>query len=109
MKFFIPFAENKEQELKFYQSIKDFVRKTTGATEFDKRKIRFLELKNEHKTIEVEVGKSFELNDEIVITILYEPFRKVYHICTPSNGVVRGASIIVPENRILEVEDFEVD
>jgi hypothetical protein len=109
MKFFMPFADNKEQETNFYQSIKDFVGKTMGVAEFDKIKIRLLEFINQHKKIKVEVGKYNDINGEIVIAILFEPSRKAYHICTPSRGVVRGGSIIVQESSVIEIEAFDVN
>ena len=109
MKFFIPFAENKEQENKFYQSIKAFVGKTMGVADFDKRKIRYITLNNNNLNVKVEVGKYIDINGEVVIAILYDPSRHIYHICTPSRGVVRGKPIIIQESHVIEVEDFDVD
>jgi hypothetical protein len=108
-KFFIPFTDNQEQETRFYQSIKNFVCKTREIQEFDKRKVRFLEFNNEHNKIKAGVGDYIDLNNEMVIAILYDSFRKSYHICTPSSGVVRGKSIIVSESNVTYIEDFEAN
>ncbi len=109
LKFFVPFAENKNQESQFYQSIKNFVAKSAEVIEFENRKVRYLEFKSEGENIIAEVGNYNDLNGETVIAILYEPLRKNYHICTPSSGVVRGKSILVPANRVIERQDFESD
>jgi hypothetical protein len=108
-KFFVPFAENKEQETKFYQSIKNFVSKTMEVAEFSKMRIRFLWSNNQHKNIKIEVGKYIDINGEIVIAILYEPSRHIYHICTPSRGVVRGRSFIIQESSVIEIGFYDVN
>ncbi len=109
MKFFVPFAENKEQEANFYESIIEFVGRTMAVSKFDERKVRSLEFKKGHKNIKAEVGKYIELNSEIVIAILYDHCRKTYHICTPSRGVVRGESMIIQESTVIKVDDFQAN
>jgi len=105
-KFFMPFTENEEQQTRFYQSIKKFVCKTNGIQELEPRKIRSLEFIDKHKKIKAKVGDYLDLNNEIVIVILYNSFGNNYHICTPSSGVVRGKSIIVPAKNVTDIEDF---
>ncbi len=107
MKFFIPFSENKEQERKFYQSIKNFVSKEMEVEEFDKHKIFFIKFYNNNININIKVGKINAINGEIVIAILYEPLRKIFHVCTPSRGVVQGKPIVIPESNIIEKEYFD--
>ncbi len=106
LKFFVPFAENDQQESQLYQSIKNFVAKTAGIIEFDQRKICFLSFQKEQKNIKAEVGQYNDLNGETVIAILYEPLHQNYHVCTPSSGVVRGKSIVVPERNVIEMQEF---
>jgi len=75
----------------------------------DNKKIFFIKINSNNQIIKVEVGKNTHINGEMVIAILYEPYRKIFLICTPSHGVVRGKSIMVPESIVIEIEDFDVD
>jgi len=109
MKFFIPFAENKEQENKFYQSIKNFVRKNMEVTQIENTRIYFIKINYNNINIEIKVGQITDINSEMVIAILHEPSQKIFHICTPSCGVVLGNSIIVPESSLIDIEYFDAD
>ena len=105
MKFFIPLAEDKEQETRVYKSIKEFLKKELGAEASD-RKIFSLHYKHNGKNYSAEVGKNEEPDGELVIAILYEELRNLYHVCTPNRGVARGMSILVGGHDILSVTDF---
>ena len=76
---------------------------------FDNKKISLIKIHNNGLDINIEVGKNTDVNDEVVIAILYEPYRKLFHICTQSRGVIRGKSIRVFEINIIELEYFDVD
>lgn len=106
MKFFIPAAEDKDQEKKVYDSIKKFLREQLGAN-FDERKIFRLKYIHDGNEYYAEVGEIHSLNKEPVIAILYEPARKLYHVCTTNRGVVRGGSILVGEGSVRFLEDFD--
>jgi hypothetical protein len=106
MKFFIPVAEDKEQEQRVYSAIKEFLGKELGA-HFDDRRVRAVRYVHDGKEHYAEVGNRHAINGELVIAILYEPGRKLYHICTTNRGVVRGGSILVGEHSVIGVEDFD--
>ena len=108
MKFFIPFAQDKEQEESVYKDIKDFLSEELGAV-FTDRKVFTLRYHHDGKKYYAEVGKEHSLNGEPVIAILYEKMRNLYHVCTPSRGVAGGESILVGSNLVEEVSDFETE
>src|SRR5437870_10009344 len=106
MKFFIPFAKDQDQERNVYDGIRKFLSQELGAA-FTDRKVFSLRYHHEGKSYYAEVGKEHSLNKEPVIAILYEDLRKLYHVCTPNRGVVRGMSILVGWNEVDEVYDFD--
>ena len=106
MKFFIPAAKDAEQERSVYGGIKKFLGEELGA-EISERKVRCLRWHHEGKSHEAEVGKETGFNRELVIAILYEPSRKLYHVCTPNRGVLRGMSIQAGEWSVTDSYDFD--
>ena len=106
MKFFIPAAEDKEKEQHVYSSIKKFLGEKQVAY-FDDRKVRALHYIHDGKDYYAEVGQRHTLNDEPVIAILYEPRRCLFHVCTPNRGVLREGAILVGEQSVESVEDFD--
>jgi hypothetical protein len=106
MKFFIPYAKDKEQEQNVYDATRKFLSEELGA-EFTDRKIFSLRYHHDGKSYYAEVGKEHGLNGEPVIAILYEDMRKLYHVCTPNRGVARGMSILVGSHEVEEVVDFD--
>ncbi len=106
MKFFIPAAENEEQEQKVYQSIKEHI--TSGAPgTISERKIFSLSYKHDGTNYQAEVGIAEKPNGELVIAILYDETRDLYHVCTPNRGVVKGGSIMVGAHDVSSVSDFD--
>jgi len=105
MKFFIPEAQSAEEAAKVYSAIKAHLRQGLGAR-FAGRMIRSLHWQHDGKKYEAEVGKCTSFNDEIVIAILYEPKRNLYHVCTPTRGVLRGMSILAGGHSVFTVADF---
>jgi hypothetical protein len=93
MKFFIPGADSPEQEQRVYDSIKAHLGKELGAT-FSDQRIYSLRWKNDGRDYLAEVGKPTDFNGELVIAILLEQQRKMFHVCTPNRGVVRGMPIL---------------
>lgn len=106
MKFFIPHAEDTNQGSRVYSGIKDFLGNGLNAT-FSDRKIFSLSYTHNGQKLYAEVGKIDPLEGEEVIAILYEPGRRLYHICTPNRGVIRGMSILAGESDVRSVVDFE--
>ncbi len=107
MRFFIPHAQNAEQEQSVYNAIKQFLQKEANA-EFSERRIFSLRYTHDQKKYYAEVGQEHSLTREPVFAILHEPTRHLYHVCTTTRGVVRGMSILVGEGSVQEVVDFEV-
>lgn len=104
-KFFIPAAEDKQQEDRVYDAIKEFLSSNLGA-DFDKRQVFCLNYVHEGKTYEAEVGKPHSLNGEVVIAILHEPVRRLFHVCTANRGVFRGMSILVGKHSVRSCQNF---
>lgn len=48
------------------------------------------------------------LTREDVYAILYEPGRRLFHVCSPTRGVFRGGSILVGENEVTGFQDFDL-
>lgn len=106
MEFFIPFAENDEVRDHTYDAIKKHLGQAAGAA-FSGRRIQRLQWRHDGKEYRAEVGKETAFNGEPVIAILYEPLRDLYHVCTPSRGVVRGISILAGANSVSGSTDFD--
>ena len=106
MKFFIPAAKDKEQEEHVYDSIKNFLKKELGAI-MSERRIYSLSYTHNGKRLYAEVGKKDEIEKDVVIAILYEDTRNLYHVCTPNRGVLRGMSILVGAHDVSSAIDFD--
>jgi len=107
MKWFIPGAKDEEGAIQVYQAIKKHLGKELGAASFANRRIRKINFYDNRKTYEAEVGKRLLLTGEKVIAILYEPARDLYHVCTPTRGVLRGISVLVGGDEVSFLEDFD--
>src|SRR5688572_4825773 len=108
MRFFIPVAKDKEQERNVYEGIRKFLSEELGAV-FSDRKVFSLKYRHDGKDYYAEVGKVHPLNGEHVIAILYEELRRLYHVCTPNRGVLRGMSILVGLHEVEAAIDFDRD
>lgn len=107
MKFFIPAADSATSEQKMYEAIKLHLGEGLGA-KFSERRIRILQWRHDGKQYEAEVGKITLFNNELVFAILYDPSRKLYHVCTQNRGVERDQSILAGEWSIKGVIDFDI-
>ncbi|MBD2504689.1 hypothetical protein [Anabaena azotica] len=106
MKFFIPGANSLESEQNVYESIKLNLGKGRGV-EFSERRIRMLKWRHDGKQYEAEVGEFTSFNNEPVIAILFDPQRKLYHVCTPNRGVLRDTSVLAGESSVIDFTDFD--
>jgi len=106
MKFFIPVAESDEQAEDVYKSIKEHLGKELDAR-FSDRRVSALSYIHKGKHYSAEVGKPENGVGEVVIAILFEPMRSLYHVCTPNRGVIRGMSILVGSNEVQSSTDFD--
>ena len=100
MKFFIPHAKDKQQEKKVYEGIKKFAKDNT-SWDIKERRIFSIEY--------AEVGKIENLIGEEVIAILESGYSNisVYLVCTPNRGVIRGMPILVGEESVYSIVDFD--
>ncbi|RJR51416.1 MAG: hypothetical protein C4576_03690 [Desulfobacteraceae bacterium] len=106
MRFFVPGARSPEEASAVYLAIKKHIRKGLKS-HVSGRKVKSLKWRHEGKSHEAVVGKTTRFNNEPVIAILYEPKRDLYHVCTPTRGVLRGMSILAGRRSVSEVSDFE--
>ncbi|PYS29757.1 MAG: hypothetical protein DMG11_07915 [Acidobacteria bacterium] len=106
-KFFVPHTSTPQEAAKLYDAIKKFLLDNRAANLSD-RKIESIQFRDDKlkRDIEAKVGKICPLNSEEVYAIFYEPSRRVYHVCTPNQGVRRGDSMMVGEHEIDSAMDF---
>jgi len=109
MKWFMPHASSEETAREAYESIKRHVSDVLGVSRFSDRRIRRIAFSHNTKPVIAEVGQTMHLREirEEVFAILYEPERDLYHVCTPSRGVLRGMSVLVGANEVSSTEDFD--
>ena len=106
MNFFIPHAQDQAEQESVYHSIREHV--SVGNAElFSDRRVFELKYVHDGNSHQAKVGEDATLNGEVVIAILYDETRRLYHVCTPNRGVVRGNSIMVGANSVRYVEDFD--
>jgi hypothetical protein len=108
MKFFIPHTKTKEEETKIYDAIKKFAKDNTSWNIGNRRVFR-IEYNHDGKRYHAEVGRIEDLIGEEVIAILESGYSSniVYLICTPNRGVIRDMPILVGENEVYSLIDFE--
>ncbi len=108
MKFFIPAADGPEQTRRVYAAIKTFLGEQLGAT-FSPRRIQGFSYVHNTQRYNAQVGKVHTGNGELVVAILHEPQRRLFHVCTENRGVARGMSILVGEDEVGNnvVTDFD--
>ncbi len=109
MKWFVPHASSNEKALEIYESIKKHLARVVGVSSFSDRRIHRIAFSHNTKHVTAEVGKIMHLREirEEVFAILYEPGRNLYHVCTPSRGVLRDMSVLVGADEVTFVEDFD--
>jgi hypothetical protein len=103
MRFFIPHAKDKEEEIEVYTAVKKFAKENLGWSISD-RKIFSIDYVHDGKRYRAEVGKVENLIGEEVIAILES---NAYLICTPNRGVIRGEPILVGTESAHSVVDFD--
>lgn len=106
MKFFIPLAEDEEQEKRVYRSIIEYLRTESGAV-VSERRVFSLSYRHKGTDYYAEVGKNEQPNGELVIAIIFDESRNLYLVCTPNRGVARGGPILVGAHDVLSVIDFD--
>src|SRR5262245_20207146 len=95
--FFVPGTSTPEDARTRYEAIKRFLG-VNGFGSVSNRKIESISFRDEGRDAIAKVGKACPINSEVVCAILYEPGRRLYHVCTENRGVRRGLSILVGES-----------
>jgi len=105
----MPHVTNGGSALEAYEAIKKHVAQVVGVRSFSDRRVRRIGFSHNAKQITAEIGKVMRMREisEEVFAILYEPDRNLYHVCTPSRGVLRGMSVLVGVDEVSLVEDFD--
>ena len=106
MRFFIPNADSPEQERHVLHGVRNHLAQGLGAT-FSNLRIYSIIYRHDGRDRFATIGEQESGDGEIVMVILYEPERSLYHVCTPNRGVFRDMSILVGQNEIKDVEYFE--
>ena len=106
MKFFIPEAKDAAEAEAVYEGLRKFNAEQMSAT-LSARRIYSVRGTHNAKRFTATVGQSFERLQEPVIAILFDEGRKLYFICTPNRGVLRGEPYLSGSNEIDLSEDFE--
>ena len=105
MKFFVPHANTSEDAQRVYKSIVDFNSRGEGGWgQVSDQRIYRITFMHNGKPGEATVGEKFDPIGEEVIAILKSV---TYLICTPNRGVLRDMPILVGENEIRSVEEFD--
>lgn len=93
-----------------YEAIVKFAEQSFGPIS-DKRiegiQFREPDPKYSQDVIDVNVGDTFPITCEPVEAILYDESRDLYLVCTPTRGVAGGNPILVGNEKIKEVRQFD--
>jgi len=102
-KFFVPHAKDPENPEEFYNEIKNLLLKRQNVVCTDD-KIHWIKYVHEGKKYYAEVGKQENrIGGEEVLAIFADETGNLYHICTPTRGLIAGPSVMVGIN---EKEDL---
>ena len=106
MHFFIPKISDKTEATNLYNKIKKNIESQMGA-ELSNRQVHALHYRHNGKIHHAVVGEIDPFENEIIISIYFEPLRNVYHICTLNRGVVTGGPALVGGGDVFEHVDFD--
>jgi len=104
MKFFIPTITDPQTLNETYEGIKKFVSQEMGDV-ITKRRIFSIDCLHNMKEYHAEVGKKDQDTGEIICAILESD--RMYYVCTPDRGVLRGMPLLTGRNEIRLVTEFE--
>lgn len=102
--FFIPGAQSESERDSIYANIRQHVGDKDSTWE---GKLFSLEWWHEGKKYAAKVGETTEFNKGLVIAILFDRNRNLYHVCTPYRGVLSGGSILVGVGNAIRAEYFD--
>ena len=103
-KFFVYLAKDDAQAEEAYEGIKAFA----ADNGFNPTARRIYRIKYIHDGVRrsATVGEVETRINEPVIAILEG--RNVFLVCTPTRGVVRGIPLLVGDNEVESIEDFDI-
>jgi len=105
LKFFVPTANNKEEETKYYDAIIKFNGgHGSGNWEITDRHIFSIDFVHDGKRYYAEVGKFTNFNGEMVMAILES---NAFMVVTMNRGFLRDMPILVGKEAAYAVVDFE--
>jgi len=93
-----------------HEGIRNRVEKTTGWKTTDRR-IRSLSYVHDGVSMEDTVGEKQGDNVELIAAIFETKVscQPVYFVCTTNRGVLGGEPILVGENEVIEIKDFDAN
>lgn len=103
MRFFVPKAKDDTQAQAVWEATKKFAEENLRC-QVSERRIFSIAYHHHGKDYYVEVGKPDPRNGELVIAILES---NPYLICTPNRGVLRGTPILVGQDKVERILDFQ--
>ncbi|MFZ3235132.1 MAG: hypothetical protein WA417_18140 [Stellaceae bacterium] len=104
--FFIPLAKDASEAETVYRGIRKFVcRQAAGP--LDDRRIFRIEYRHNQKRFCAQVGEPEQREGGMVLAILKRRDYGLYLVCTPDRGAARGSPILVGENEITSLVDFD--
>lgn len=106
MEFFFPNANSERKMEKIYQTLRLNIERGLRA-ELSTRRIHSLNYHHNGREEWAVVGENEKISGEMVLAIFYEPNRQVYHVCTPYRGLLEGMPILVGQDEIRGVVDFD--
>lgn len=106
MKFFVPNAGTFQQEQLVYRTLCANIENNTGA-QLSNRRVHSISYRHSGVDRFAVVGESDPIENELILGIIFEPSRNVYHVCTPNRGLLVGPTILVGANDVYEHVDFD--
>lgn len=102
MKLFVPEADTDDQAFRVLESIKQHL--SLPSIDNLYHQIAWV---HDGKKYDAVVGNTTNFNGELVIAIVCDKSRDLFHVCTPTRGVVRGGAILVGGSTVSASSKFD--
>ncbi len=103
MRFFVPEAKDDTQAQAVWEATKKFAEENLRC-QVSERRIFSIAYHHHDADYYVEIGKPDPRTGELVLVILES---NPYLICTPNRGVLRGVPILVGQDKVERILDFQ--
>lgn len=103
MRFFIPGVSSSDEAERLYEATRKFAESTMGRPIAQRRILR-IRYKHDGKDFEAEVGQPCPRIGETVMAILESD---PYLVCTMNRGVARGMPVLVGQNEVRHIDEFD--